>query len=207
MNKKSIYTGIAIAAGAALIIAAAIIVYKRTRFSCKNSYLFIGDSNTAGSTSYADKFIKKCKNPKNKKIAKVGAKTSWMLPQLEEELKKNKYDVVTILAGSNDIFATLSIKEAKQNMDRMLRIIKDSGAKAVVITPPFKGYYTRTTDKHWALIKEWNKYLKSHKIPVAFIDFSNIVKDKSLFASDNQHVNSTGHQVLADAFSDKLKIA
>lgn len=206
MNKKALYTGIAIAAGAALVVTAAIIIYRRARFSCKNSYLFIGDSNTAGSSSYADKFMQKCNNPKNKKIAKSGAKTSWMLPELEAELKKNKYDVVTILAGSNDIFARLSIKEAKQNMDRMLRMIKDSGAKAVVITPPWKGHLSRTTDKHWALIREWNAYLKAHKIPVAYIDFSNIVQDKSLFASDNQHVNSAGHQVLADAFADKLKV-
>ena len=53
-----------------------------------------------------------CKNPKNKKIAQSGAKTSWMLPKLRSELDINKYDVITILAGSNDIFATLSINDA-----------------------------------------------------------------------------------------------
>jgi lysophospholipase L1-like esterase len=168
--------------------------------------LFIGDSNTAGSTSYADKFMGKCKNPKNKKIAKSGAKTSWMLPELEKELQTNKYDVITILAGSNDIFARLSIKEAKENMNKMLEMAQKHGAKTIVITPPFKGHFSKTTDKHWALIGEWNKFLKDHTIPSKFIDFSKIVQDKELFASDNQHVNSKGHQVLADAYAQTLNI-
>jgi lysophospholipase L1-like esterase len=207
MTKDTKYLLLGLGAGVAVILTAAFLLQRMKRVKCSNSFLFIGDSNTAGSSSYADKFMSYCKNPKNKKIAKSGAKTSWMLPQLSSELKKNKYDVVTILAGSNDIFAKLSISEAKANMDKMLKLAKSTGAKVVVVTPPYKGHFSKTTKKHWDLIKEWNSYLKNHKTPIKFIDFSKIVQDKSLFSSDNQHVNSKGHQVLADAYLKKLNIA
>jgi len=92
-------------------------------------------------------------------------------------------------------------------MNKMLEMAKKHGAKTIVITPPFKGHYPRTKDKHWKLIGEWNEYLKNHPIPTKFLDFSKIVQDKSLFASDNQHVNSKGHQVLADAYVETLNVA
>jgi len=207
MKKDTKYLLLGIGAGIAAVLTIAFLMSKLKGVKCKNSFLFIGDSNTAGSNSYADKFMSYCKNPKNKKIAQSGAKTDWMLSQLSSELKKNKYDVVTILGGSNDIFATLSIDEAKSNMDKMLNTAKNSGAKVVVISPPYKGNFPSTTQKHWDLINDWNKYLKSHKVPIAFIDFSKIVQDKSLFASDNQHVNSLGHNILMQAYLKKLNIA
>jgi len=207
MKKDTIYTLIGLGIGATFILATAYIVYRLNKIKCSDSFLFVGDSNTAGSSSYADKFMSKCKNPKNKKIAEVGAKTSWMLSKLSSELKNNKYDVVTILGGSNDIFGGIPISESKSNMDKMLRLAKSKGAKVIVITPPYKGNLSSTTEKQFALIKQWNEFLKNHKIPTKFIDFSKIVQDKSLFAEDNQHVNSKGHQILADAYSKKLNIS
>ena len=207
-------TKIAIGVAGGIITTAALVYVFRKQINnifsghkCSNSFLFIGDSNTAGSNSYADKFISRCKNPKNKKIAKSGATTDWMLPKLFTELNENQYDVVTILAGSNDIFARLSVDKAKKNMDKMLSAAKKSGAKIVVITPPYKGHYPRTTQTHLRLIQEWNNYLKNHKTPFKFIDFSQIVRDKSLFLSDNQHVNSQGHQILTQAYLKALKIS
>ena len=206
MKKDNKYLLLGLGVSAAVVLTVAYLLSRINKVKCSDSFLFIGDSNTAGSNSYADKFMSLCKNPNNKKIAKVGAKTSWMLPQLLAELKKNDYDIVTILAGSNDIFATLSISEAKSNMDKMLKTAKNSGAKVVVITPPYKGHLKRATQKHFALIKEWNDFLKNHKVPMKFIDFSKIVRDKSLFAIDNQHINSEGHQVLTKAYLKSLNI-
>ena len=198
---------IGIGISATLVLATVYIMSRFKRIKCSDSFLFVGDSSTAGSYSYADKFMNWCKNPKNKKIAKSGAKTSWMLSELSSELNNNKYDVVTILAGSNDIFSGTPISESKSNMNKMIRLAKSKGANIVVITPPYKGYLSRTTQKQWSLIKEWNSFLKNHKTPIKFIDFSKIVQDKSLFASDNQHVNSAGHQVLFNAYLKKLNIS
>ena len=207
MKKNTINILIGLGFSVTVILVTAYFISKFKKLKCSNSFLFIGDSNTAGSNSYADKFMNYCKNPKNKKIAQSGAKTSWMLPKLRSELDTNKYDVITILAGSNDIFATLSINDAKSNMDKMLILAKSKGAKVIVITPPYKGYFPNTTQQHLDLIREWNDYLKNHKIPTKFIDFSKIVRDKALFKSDNQHVNSQGHQILADAYLKTLKIS
>lgn len=149
-----------------------------------------------------------CQTTGSRKIAKVGAKTSWMLDQLSNELSKNKYDAVVILSGSNDIFGNLSISDATNNMNTMLDLIKSNGAKSIVINPPSKKYYSNTTDQHRSLINEWSSFLKSHKLPIAFVDFEKISeKDQSLFAGDNIHVNSKGHQLLADEFRKKLNIS
>lgn len=169
--------------------------------------LFIGDSNTAGSWSYADKIMKHCSAIGSKKIAKSSMKTTWMLDQLRSELGKNQYDLVAILGGSNDIFGTGSISKAKESMNEMLRIIEETGAQSVVINPPSKKFHSSTTDKQWKLIRDWTQFLRTHKSPYTFIDFESLTQDRSVFAGDNIHINSSGHQLLADEFISKLRLS
>lgn len=190
------------------VLLLSLFVYLKLRgLSCKSKILFLGDSNTAGSWSYADKVISFCGSSNMKKIAKVGAKTSWMLSELQNELNKNDYDAVVILSGSNDIFGSLSIDSAKTNMNNMLELIKSKGAKSIVINPPSKKYYSNTTNQHKQLILDWTFFLKNHKLPYKFIDFESITeKDRSLFAGDMIHINSKGHQLLADQFINDLNL-
>ena len=81
-----------------------------------NSILFIGDSNTVANYSYADKLRQSFPNLKVKKIAKVGEKTDWALNELQKELSKNKYDIVAVLIGSNDIYALNSNTTGYENI-------------------------------------------------------------------------------------------
>lgn len=207
MNKKSKYLFIGIATLMVLTVVTAFLINKARKINCDSRMLFVGDSHTAGSWSYADKIIANCKSKTSKKIAKEGAPTTWILEQLKNELQENKYDLVVILGGSNDIFGSLSIDKAKSNMNQMLNLIEDSGAKSVVINPPSKKFYSGTTDNHKELINQWTEFLKNHKRPFSFIDFESLTQDIEVFAGDMIHVNSYGHKRLADTFTNKMKLS
>lgn len=171
----------------------------------KSSFLFIGDSTTANPNGYVEKIQAKFPNAKIKKIAKVGAKTDWMLDQLKQELATgSKYDVISFLGGSNDIFGTLRIDKAEANLDEMYSLAKKNGALVVAITPPNKSFFPNTTDKHRQLISDFDKWIKSNKKVDVFIDLDKLSNDKSLFASDYQHLNNQGNVILADAYLKKL---
>jgi len=171
----------------------------------KGSFLFIGDSTTANSNGYVEKIQDKFPNATIKKIAKVGEKTDWMLSELKKELATGaKYDVISTLGGSNDIFSSLRIDKAEANLDEIYSLAKKNGALVVAITPPNKSFYPATTDKHRQLISDFDKWIKANKKVDVFIDLDKLVDKKELFASDFQHINNEGHEILADNYLKKL---
>jgi lysophospholipase L1-like esterase len=197
-----------------IILVSAIAVTAITYFTIKKltkkdlskaSFLFIGDSTTANPNGYVEKIQAKFPNAKIKKIAKVGEKTDWMLDQLKKELATGaKYDVISILGGSNNIFGELRIDKAESDLDEMYSLAKKNGAMVVAITPPNKSFFSNTTDKHRKLISDFDKWLKANKKVDVFIDLNKLVDKKELFASDYQHINNKGHEILADAYLKKL---
>lgn len=74
----------------------------------------------------------------------------------------------------------------------------------VAITPPNKSFFPNTTDKHRQLISDFDKWIKANKKVDVFIDLDKLVDKKELFASDFQHINNKGHEILADAYLKKL---
>lgn len=190
-----------------IALGAGVIIYRRVnnKSFCDKKILFIGDSTTAGDSSYADRLRQDCPGIRIKKLAKVGEKTDWMLDQWTEEKENHKYDIVSVLAGSNDIFARLSIEKAKQNLQRIYDEAKATGAKVVAITPPNKSFYTPTTDKHKRLIAELTEWIGKNKSVDVFIDLGALSNDRNLFASDMQHLNSTGQKMLKDEFYKRVR--
>lgn len=207
--KKSDWKKVIVASTISVVVGAvvlAVIFIRSRKISCSSSMLFIGDSHTAGSWSYADKIMDLCKNKNSRKIAKVGANTTWIAQELDKELQKNKYDLVVILGGSNDIFGSMSIDKAKANMNEMLDQINKAGGKSVVINPPSKKFYSGATQKHMELIKGWTAFLESHKLPIKFINFEKLTQDQDNFAGDMIHINTKGHEKLSNYFVDKFKL-
>ncbi len=176
-----------------------------SKISCNSKFLFIGDSTTAGASSYADKLKENCPDISIKKLAKSGEKTDWMLDQFNEEIKTGvKYDVITILGMSNDIFARQSIDKTKVNLQAMYDKAKQMGAKVVAITAPNKSFYSATKEIHRTLINELTDWIKNNKSVDVFIDLGAMSSDQKLFASDNQHLNGTGHEMLKNEFVKKV---
>ena len=206
MKNKFIIGGIILVSAIAVTAITYFTIKKLTKKDLsKASFLFIGDSTTANTSGYVEKIQTKFPNAKIKKIAKVGEKTDWMLDQLKQELATGtKYDVITFLGGSNDIFGTLRIDKAEANLDEMYSIAKKNGALVVAITPPNKSFFPNTTEKHRQLISDFDKWIRSNKKVDVFIDLDKLVNKKELFASDFQHINNQGHVILADAYLKKL---
>jgi hypothetical protein len=202
LKNKFIIGGIILVSAITVAAATYFTIKKLTKKDLsKGSFLFIGDSTTANTNGYVEKIKSKFPNAKIKKIAKVGAKTDWMLDQLKQELSTGvKYDVSTFLGGSNNIFSELRIDKAESDLDEMYSLAKKNGALVVAITPPNKAFFPNTTDKHKQLISDFNKWIKSNKKVDIFVDLNKLVDKKELFASDFQHINNKGHEILADNY-------
>lgn len=206
MKNKFIIGGIILVSSIFVAAATYFTIKKLTKKDLsKGSFLFIGDSTTANTNGYVEKIQSKFPNAKIKKNAKVGAKTDWMLEQLKQELATgNKYDVATFLGGSNNIFGTLRIDKAESDLDEMYSLAKKNGALVVAITPPNKSFFPNTTDKHRQLISDFNKWIKANKKVDVVVDLNNLVDKKELFASDFQHINNKGHEILAENYLKKI---
>lgn len=206
MKNKFLIGGIILVSAIAVTAITYFTIKKLTKKDLsKASFLFIGDSTTANPNGYVEKIQAKFPNAKIKKIAKVGAKTDWMLDQLKQELSTGaKYDVATFLGGSNNIFGDLRIDKAESDLDEMYSLAKKNGALVVAITPPNKSFFPNTTDKHRQLISDFDKWIKSNKKVDVFIDLDKLVNKKELFASDFQHINNQGHDILANAYLNKV---
>lgn len=173
-----------------------------------NSILFIGDSNTAANFSYADQLQKMYPQLRIKKIALSGAKTDWMLPQLQQELAKNKYDVVAILGGSNDIYALDSISAAQQNLTAMYDLAHANGAQVLAVTPPNHNWYTLATPHKQQILTDLVNWVMSNPNADNKINFWNITNNKDFFtpADGYLHAQTPAHKILANQVVQTLNL-
>lgn len=173
-----------------------------------SSILFIGDSNTASATSYADQLQRDYSNLVIKKIAQNGAKTDWMYAQLQNELKTNPYSLVVILGGSNDIYALNYNDSAKANLDAMYKLSHSYGSKVIAVTPPSKNFYVNRTDRKQQLLKDLVSFIKQNKNADHVIDFYSLSNDLSYFnpADGYLHAGPAAHTVLKNKLKSKIQV-
>lgn len=176
----------------------------RKKISCKDKILFLGNSQTANSNSYVERLSKKCNNNNITKIAKVGAKSDWILEQFKDQINKgNKYDWVSIMIGGNDIFARKSIVKTKQNLEELFTLAKANKIKVLAMSSPTKLYYSKTTPIHLDLADELEDWLEKNKLVNKFIPISSLTENKDYFASDNLHINSSGQDLVFKELTKK----
>lgn len=172
----------------------------------KMKLLFIGDSNTDNNYSYADKIKATFPNIEVKKIAKVGKGTQWMIDNAEKDLKENKYDIITLLGGSNDIYGGYPLEKTKENILKIRQMIKDNGAKAVLVTPPNKKFFPDNTPQKLKNLDDLIAWEKQQDFD-SIIDFYNMTDKLDMFNPDFRHPNSDAHVILADVFVKSTGIA
>jgi lysophospholipase L1-like esterase len=207
MSKTWRNIGLVIGASVVLIALTSFTISRRKkRIDCDSSFLFIGDSTTAKRYGYVEMLKERCPNAVIKKIAEGSKKSDWMLDKLKEELKRYRYDVIVVLGGSNDIFARKENDKLRRNMNEFYTLAKMSGAKMVAISPPNKKFFPKTEDIHRKLIAEFEHFIKFHPNVDYYVDLAGVVDEQSLFASDNQHINTDGHRVLLNEFINETKL-
>ncbi len=204
---------------ATLIVAVIYVVFKKYRngrsLASKvsangTSFLFIGDSLTAYSNSYADQLKQQYPNINIKKIAEVGKQTSWMLPQLQTELSSNKYDVIAIWGGVNDIYATGSIANAESNLQQMYDLARNSGAKVVALTVNPTATYNLSTPKTTELTNALNNWINTNNSVDAVVDVNKLVNNGNdgtqlyYLQPDNLHLTDAGQQIIENDFVNKV---
>jgi lysophospholipase L1-like esterase len=222
MNKKLFY-------GVTTLIGLGVIYFTINKFFGKksktaNSILFVGDSITA--IEYNGKpvtwtypnIVKKELAPKNVKVdvvAQGGKRTDWLLTNLTEKLKTNKYDRVYIYGGINDMFSSTTKQTALQNVQKMVNLIKSKGGEAYVII----GYDTKT-------FMDENKLVTTSYVPTKagmvklknrYIDYQNSIADTikgativekfnipSSMTSDAVHPTPNGQKIIAKKLLENL---
>lgn len=101
----------------------------------KINVLFVGDSHSAGEGwTWNYQLAKEHPNWNTTNITKVGVKTDWMLSNLKNELSKNKFNLVFILGGTNDMMSSKPIDEAISNIQKMVDLTNQQGGKAIVVS-------------------------------------------------------------------------
>jgi hypothetical protein len=154
--------------------------------------LFMGDSQTAmSSISYAYKLIRDGVVDGNV-VAKGGANTSKILSMMRNAID-DTYDVVCILAGSNDAWRKTADVSAK-NLSAMYNLAHQNGALVIAITNPTKRH-TKDPSKYPGanVIAEW---IRSQNISDFVVDAHLLTQDRSNFLGDRIHFNQNGQRII-----------
>jgi lysophospholipase L1-like esterase len=189
------------------------------------SVLFVGDSITAieydgkpVTTTYPSIIKKELESKKVKVdvVAQGGKRTDWILANLTEKLRTNKYDRVYIYGGVNDMFSTTSKQRALSNVQKMVDLIKSKGAEPFVII----GYDAKTfmdenklkptsyVPTKAGMIELKNKYVDYQNSIANTITGATIV-DKfdipSTMTTDAIHPTPSGQKIIANSLLEDLK--
>ena len=180
----------------------------------KESLLFVGDSVTAGSISYPLVIKPQLPNLNIDVLAKGGMTTKWMLDNLPNQLSSTKYDRVYIYGGINDAFNdSISIKTSVSNVQKMVDLITNVGAKAVIIIgynmdtstdykkiPTTK--YVSDVTKYIPMIEKYKKYQSSLLSDIKNAQF--IGKFEIGPLSDGLHPSKSQHKIIANIIKNAL---
>ncbi len=221
MNLKNIGK-IAIGVGAVLILYS--FIYKK---KVKNrNILFIGDSMTTirddnGNESELwqnyPNLIRKMKiaGLNVDVLAIKGKSTKWMKEELPAQLKDKKYDDIFVFGGTNDIFGGLPISDTVKNIQDIVDMMIQNGAKPHVIV----GY---NTDETWQedLLNHiaWGLKTREHILNVKkrYIEYQKALTENIKNAKlidfklgkgmtyDGVHPNLDGNKIIAQTILDTI---
>lgn len=224
-------TKIFLAIGIAIVITTTIVLIVATKkFRVKNKnpkkILIVGDSQVAVKTpsgepiTYTYPNILRDKFPdKQIDVVAIGGKrTSWMLENMREALKNNKYDRVYLHGGGNDAHSQTPLTETISNFQTMVDMANDNGADAFIVLGYkiedesgkfLNPYFLKptpyvTTPQEWMPLIQKSKDLQ--KFLVSKIKNANVVPiyDLQSETNDGIHPNSKGHKMTAEKIANTL---
>ena len=122
--------------------------------------------------------------------------------------------MVTILVGGNDIITGTDVEDFSNNLDIILKGLKDVGANVFVINTPNLVNYPKFVDGSYEFvtlkrINEFNQVSKekADKYSFAYVNMFNsaLSTDMSLISADGIHPTMEGHKIVANKIIEKMK--
>ena len=111
------------------------------------------------------------------------------LARLSKLLKQHHPELLILCHGGNDILRHSGLKQAKDNLQKMIDLAKASNTQVLLIGVPQFGIFLSSA-------KFYGELAESNQIPIENTVLSEIL-GKPLLKSDQIHPNSKGYRVLA----------
>jgi len=189
--------------------------------------LIAGDSQSAIQTSsgkkithtYPNLLVEKLPNVKIDVLA-IGGKTSdWLLKNLPNQLKKEKYDRIYIYIGGNDTSnKSIKLETTLSNIQKMVDLSNDNGADVFVnlgykVEGEFGNINTLPVGRPANLLKkkeDWIPYIEKRKelqklIPQKIKNATFIpIYDLESKTKDGIHPTASGHKIVAEKIYDSI---
>ena len=146
-----------------------------------------------------------------------GDRTEQLLERIETDVVAEKPDVVVLEVGINDVWhrflggVAVSPEEFRQNYEKIVSCLKDTGAKIVILQP----YALRVGDKQQLrpYLDHFNGIIREiavcEKLPVIALDeiFHTVTQEvePTVIAQDGVHPTQCGCRYIADLVVAELK--
>lgn len=118
------------------------------------------------------------------------------LARIESLLEQHEPQLVLLCHGGNDLIRKLSEAELKQNLTRMIHVIREQGAEVVMLSVPKPGLFLKAAPVYQQVAESLQVPLENNIIP-------DIESDSSL-KSDPIHPNKAGYFQLGEAVYEFL---
>jgi lysophospholipase L1-like esterase len=176
------------------------------------SALFVGDSHTIASPSWAEAIKAKFGLGSTAKIASNGKTTAWMLTNLQTYLSKNKApDYIFIWGGTNDAYGSTKIDDITKNIQAMVTLGKSKGSKVIVVQgyAPYNVSYNFDLSKMYtgatqsSMIKGRNRLIELQKNNQSKIKNADVIVPayanfKRTDSTDGIHLKMPNYKILGE---------
>jgi len=127
-----------------------------------------------------------------------GEPSSKGLQRLPSLLKQHKPDLVILCHGGNDLIQQKSKQILRDNLTKMIHLIKASGAQVLLVgVPNFKLIRFSTEALYEELAQEEAVMYEG--------DILSIIENDTSLKSDRIHPNAKGYGLMAEAFAEVLR--
>ena len=171
--------------------------------------LYIGDSHTTYAYGWQDRLCRRT-GMSYLNTAVGGKTTSWMLGVLKNNINSS-FDYCIIWGGANDMAGNTKIKDAIQNVQKMVDICNSKQVKAIVMT----GFSPKDCIDVSRQSKAWQPYPKRYEVFQKMLQDSikgaTVIKSHFISRKDRDcgdfccHMASSGHIKMADSMISRLK--
>jgi acyl-CoA thioesterase-1 len=123
-----------------------------------------------------------------------GETSSGGLSRLQKLLEQKKPGIVLLELGANDALRGLSIQDSENNLRKMIRLSKQSGAKVLLFGMQIPPNYGQTYTKQFQNL--FPELAQQEKVQLLPFFLQGVASDPALFQADRMHPNEKAQTIL-----------